>query len=46
MLAGSGAGTLAMWILLAVMMFLTVGCLLALPEMKDALLTDPGSSAA
>jgi threonine synthase len=46
LLAGSGAGTLAIGIYLAVMMLLTVGCLLALPETKDALLTDPGSSAA
>jgi hypothetical protein len=29
-----------------VMMLLTVGCLLALPETKDASLTDPGSAAA
>jgi MFS family permease len=46
LLAGSGAGTLAIGIYLAVMMLLTVGCLLALPETKDASLTDPGSSAA
>jgi threonine synthase len=46
LLAGSGAGTLAIGIYLAVMMLLTVGCLLALPETKDASLTDPGSSVA
>jgi MFS family permease len=46
LLAGSGAGTLAIGIYLAVMMLLTVGCLLALPETKDASLTDPGSAVA
>jgi MFS family permease len=46
LLAGSGAGTLAIGIYLAVMMLVTVGCLLALPETKDASLTDPGSAVA
>jgi MFS family permease len=46
LLAASGAGTLAIGIYLAVMMLLTVGCLLALPETKDASLTQPGPVAA
>jgi MFS family permease len=46
MLAGSGAGTLAIGIYLAVMMLITAGCMLALPETKDASLTQPCPSAA
>jgi hypothetical protein len=45
MLADSGAGTLAIGIYLAVMMLITAGCMLALPETKDASLTQPRPSA-
>jgi hypothetical protein len=46
LLAASGGGTLAIGIYLAVMMLLTVGCLWALPETKDASLTQLGPAAA
>jgi MFS family permease len=44
-LAASSAGTLAIGVYLAVMLIST-GCMLALPETRDASLTHPGGSAA
>ena len=45
-LAGSATGPLAIGIYLAVMTLVSVVCMLALPETKDASLTQPGLAAA